>query len=107
MWTIIIFILLILYAVLTANFLFGLIIIMVAILMFVYHYKQVEDIKFSITQQGIEVNNRAYNFSDFRKFWLVYEPPAVKNLYFQFKSFVRPILVIPLQNQNPVKVRKI
>ena len=106
-WAIIIFVLLLLYAVLSANFLFGLIIIITAIILFIYHYKESLEVSFSIAPQGIIINNRTYSFKDFKKFWLVYEPPAVKNLYFQPKSSLKPTMIIPLQNENPVKIRKI
>lgn len=95
------------YAILTANFLFGLIIIMVAILIFVNHNKEPEELTFSIVQNGIMVDDRLYRFKEIKKFWLLYEPPEVKNIYFEFKSGLTPVLMIPLNDQNPLVIRKI
>ena len=106
-WAIIIFVFLLAYSILTANFLFGLIVIIVAIILIVHQQKQTLDIKFFISPRGISINDRFYEFKDLKNFWLVYEPPAIKNLYFKPKSNMRPTLIIPLQNENPVKIRKI
>jgi len=105
-WASIIFFFLLIYSILTANFLFGLIIIMVTILMFAYHHKKEETIEFSILNSGVQINNQVINFNEIKKFWIVYEPPAVKNLYFTTKSLVKPNIVIPLQNENPLKIRE-
>ncbi|MCH7492666.1 hypothetical protein IID19_03715, partial [Patescibacteria group bacterium] len=35
-----------------------------------------------------------------------YEPPEVKNLYFDFKTGIRPSISISLESQNPVNIRK-
>lgn len=107
LWAGLIFAILLLYAVLTANFLFGLIIIMATVIMFVYHHKQETEVKISIQTGGILIDDKLYDFKDFKNFWLVYEPPLIKKLYFAPKSSLKPTLVIPLQNENPVKVRQI
>ena len=106
-WAILSFTLLLLYAVLTANFLFGLIIIMTTIILFLYHHKEPLNVRFVITPDGISIDDKNYSFKELKKFWLIYEPPEVKNLYFEFKSSFKPMLVIPLLDQNPIKVRKI
>ncbi len=106
-WTTLFFLAMLLYAVLTANFLFGLIIIMLVIIMFILHNKEPLEIEFKITQNGIEINNEKYSFKDLENFWIVYEPPHVKNLYFKFKASFKPTLIIPLLDKNPIKVREI
>jgi len=106
-WAGIFFLGLLSYAVFTANFLFGLIMIMAAIILFVSHNKEPENLNFSLSEKGIIVEDKIYPYKDIKKFWLLYEPPEVKNIYFEFKSSFKPILIIPLQNQNPLKVREI
>lgn len=102
----IIFLALLLFSILTANFLFALIVIIATVLMFIYHHKDEEKIEFKISIKGIDINDQHYDFSELKNFWLIYEPPAVKNLYIKTKSFTKPNLVIPLQNQDPNEVRK-
>ncbi|HPA25197.1 MAG TPA: hypothetical protein PLK76_00275 [bacterium] len=95
------------YAILTANFLFGLIIIMVAIIIFINHNKEPRELTFSIVRNGILIENNLYRFKEIKKFWLLYEPPQIKNIYFELQSGLMPILTIPLAEQNPLTVRKI
>lgn len=102
----IIFFGLLLFAVFTANYLFALIILMVAIIIFIYNLKQPAQINFVITEDGIKIGTKFYPWDDFKNFWIIYKPPEVKTLYFDFKG-LRPNLPIYLEDQNPVKVREI
>ncbi len=101
-----IFLVIFAYAILTANFLFGLIAVIIAIIIFLFQQKKPLAVQFSLHPKGVSLNNKDYSFKEFKKFWLLYEPPAVKNLYLDFKSALKPTLVIPLQNQNPVNIRQ-
>ncbi|HPI66992.1 MAG TPA: hypothetical protein PKZ16_00355 [bacterium] len=104
-WTAIFFFGMLAYAILTANFLFGLIIIMVAVIIFINNNKKTEKIFFTISPDGLEIQGRHYAFKEIKNFWLLYEPPEVKNLYFSFKSSLKPTLSVPLINQNPLLIR--
>ena len=42
----------------------------------------------------------------YKSFFIIYQPPEVKSLYFEFKALTKPRLVIPLKDQNPVEIRK-
>ena len=106
-WTTLIGLLLLVFAVVSQNFLFGLIIILVAIILFAYHHKEIENVEFAILDDGIIVGEKFFRFSEIKNFWIIYEPPYVKNLYFEFKSSIKPRLTIPLNDINPVKVREI
>lgn len=106
-YTVLVFLAFLVYAVLTANFLFGLIIIMVTIILFINHNKEPRELAFTIMGTGIMIEDKFYYFKDIKKFWLLYEPPEVKNIYFEFKSSLTPTLMIPLNNQNPLTVRQI
>jgi hypothetical protein len=105
-WATLIFLALLAYAIFSANFLFGLILILVVIILFTYHHREPLEINFEISGDGILIGERQFDYKDFKKFWLVYEPPAIKNLYLEQTSPFKPVIVIPLQNENPVKVRK-
>ncbi|MFA5076189.1 MAG: hypothetical protein WC480_02100 [Patescibacteria group bacterium] len=104
---IIIMALLLLYSVLVANFLFALIVLITAIILFLRSSNEAKEIKFSIFEDGIMVGEKFYNYKEIQNFWLIYEPPVVKNLYFSFGSILLPRVQIPLQDRNPVKVRQI
>lgn len=106
-WASLISLVLLFIAVMTGNFLFGLLIILIAIVLFAHHHKDIEEIEFGITDEGLQIDDKFFDFRDLKHFWIIYEPPVVKNLYFEFKSSTRPRITIPLRDINPVKVRKI
>ncbi len=97
---------LLVYAVATKNFLFGLIIILFALTLFITQRKPA-DVGFKITEDGILIGSRFYPYKEIKNFFIIYEPPEVKSLYFNFKNIFNPHLPIPLEKQDPVKVRKI
>jgi hypothetical protein len=109
------------WAIITFNLLFALIILMSAIILLLHGKREPQELEFKITEDGFViasldwkerrgnpvVNERFYLYKKIKSFYIIYEPPQVKNLYFQFKSGLRPRLSIPLENQSPLKVRKI
>lgn len=97
---------LLIYALMTANFLFALIIVMMAVIILVHQFKEITKINFAIFEDGIKVGTKFYPWEDFKSFWIIYKPPEVKTLYFDFKG-LRPTLPIYLEDQNPVQVREI
>jgi len=44
-------------------------------------------------------------WKDVQRFWIIYQPPEVKNVYIRFTSPLRNRLKIPLMNENPVEIR--
>ncbi len=97
--------LLVLIAIWTDNFLFALIIILVAIIMFLQHHQEAEQVLFQITDLGVIIGYRFYPYGELGDFYIIYQPPVVKTLFIGTKSPVRPTLRIPLYDQNPVEVR--
>ncbi len=98
---------LLVWALISANYLFAIIILMVAVIL----YRQATAIPamlhFAITEDGLELGDRHfYSYKDLATFWVVYEPPEVKRLFFTFKSSIRPHLAVPIEDQNPVAIRK-
>jgi len=66
-----------------------------------------KNLDFAIYERGLRVGEKFYDFKEIKDFYEIYEPPEVKNLYFDFYSWVQPRLQIPLQSKNPVRVREI
>ena len=98
---------LIVYAVYTANFLFAVILIFIAIIQYFNDRSEPLQLDFSITPEGIMIDDKLYAYREIDNFYIIYEPPAVKNLYFIFKNILRPRLAIPLDDQDPVKIREL
>ena len=105
-WAAVVVILLLIYSVFAVNFLFGLITIISALIILMFHRSH-NEVEFKITEDGILVNAKFYDYKDIKNFYIIYEPPAVKTLYFEPKSFFSPRIPISLENKNPVEIREI
>jgi len=100
-------VILIIYAVFTANYLFALILIMAAIIVQIFTKKEPAQINISITNQGIRVNDNYFSYEeDLRSFWILYNPPEVKTLNLDRKQALLPGLILQVENQNPMKIRE-
>jgi len=97
---------LVLYGIFTANFLFSLVIILAGIILYVQSHQDPPQVSFAITELGIIVGARFYAYSELDRFYIVYDPPRVKTLYFETRSAVRPSIRIPLLDEDPVAVRE-
>lgn len=94
-----------LYALLNGNFIFALIAIMITMLIVINHFNTPEMIEFELDHQGIRIGGKRYAYSDLTNFWIIYEPPQVKILYFTLKSPFKPRLSVQLEQTNPIDVR--
>jgi len=106
LWAGIVFALLLAYAIYTLDFLFAVILILAAVIIFVRAREEPVEIDFSIFERGVSVGRKFHAWKEMVCFYIIYEPPEVKNLYFNLKG-LRSRLSIPLKNQNPLKVREI
>lgn len=100
-------VIIIIYAVFTANYLFALIIIMAAIIVQIFTKKEPAKVNVSITNQGVRVNDNYFSYEkDLRSFWILYNPPEVKTLNFDRKQALLPGLTLQIEDQNPIKIRE-
>ncbi len=97
--------LLVVFAIWSDNFLFALIIILSAVILFLQSHQDPPQVPFRITELGVMVNDRFYLYSEFENFYLIYQPPEIKTLFLDTKSALRPTLRIPLLDMNPVEIR--
>ncbi len=99
--------LLLLFSFLTANFLFAVIIIVVAMVIIIHDGREPDMVEFKLTDEGVVVGRKFYDYDELQNFSIVYKPRQdVKNLYFEFKNSIKPRLSIPLENMNPLPIRK-
>lgn len=95
------------YSIMTANFLFAVIIVIAVIIWTLQLRKDPQMIDFSISDKGVTIGSSFYKYESLKKFWIIYNPPETKSLYFDFKSVVKPAISIELQSQNPLKMREL
>lgn len=98
---------LLIYCFFTANFLFAVIIIVTALVVILHDGRHPEMVKFAITDEGIVIGRKFYDYDDVKDFAIIYKPRLeVKRLYFEFKSALKHRLSVPLENINPLVVRE-
>ena len=108
---------LVFYCIATFNFLFLVIVLLTSFIIYIYHEKEVEIIHCKITDSGIHVDRTFYMWKDISSFYIIYEPPRVKNLYLHIKMTSQPhwkwklpivnsSLVVPLEDQDPLSIRQ-
>lgn len=97
---------LLLYALLTSNFVFAVLVLMFAVIMMLRDVRKPERVPVAITTGGIVFGNDFYRYEDVRDFAIIYNPPSVKTLYVTFNGLVNPVLSIALEDMNPNDVRQ-
>ncbi|MFH1291811.1 MAG: hypothetical protein ABIH87_01265 [bacterium] len=93
--------LLLIFGLFTGNYLFILVIVLFAIILFLHSMQDPMEVDFAITETGIVLGNKFYRYSELENFWIIYNPPEVKNLYFGMRSVIKHRLQIPLLDNDP------
>jgi hypothetical protein len=96
---------LIIYSICTANFLFALIIIIAIFILFLRSYNPPRQLNFKIREEGVMLGNQFFPYNTIQNFYIVYKPPIVKKIFFSLKSFL-PDLSIELKDINPLIIRE-
>jgi hypothetical protein len=86
---------------LTAAITFVLIIIVLLIL----STQPTQEVTYKVTKTGIIAGNTLYPFKIIKKFWVIYNPPAVKTLNFETTAYLNNRVTIQLGKQDPVQVK--
>jgi hypothetical protein len=97
---------LLVWAIWSNNFLFAIIVIIISLIFIFQERRKPMNIKLNIREDGLEIGRNFYSYRDLNNFWIIYQPPEVKKIYVSFKSRIAAPLVISLENQNPLKIRK-
>jgi len=98
---------LLIFALISRNFIFALLIILAAFSLYIWSQKEPRKIKFAITARGIMIEKNLYNFDNLKSFWLFYDPPEIKYLSLESKKLFMPYIKIPLGDEDPNKIREL
>ncbi|MCD4761504.1 hypothetical protein K8R32_00930 [bacterium] len=105
-YAIIIALFLLLFSFITGNFLFPVIIITAALIIILNDGKTPMKLRFGLTEEGIKLGNKFYDYDEIKNFAVVYKPRIhVKNLYIEFKGTLQHRLSIPLGDNDPLLIR--
>lgn len=95
------------WAIFTANYLFALIIIILTIVLNSYFRRTPNKLQVALTSEGVAIGPRLYSYTeDLSSFWILYNPPGLKQLHFSRVSTLQPDLIIEIEDQNPLKIRE-
>lgn len=105
-WFLILETLFIIYALITKNYLFLIILILIAIIFYIQEKYPPKTISFEIRKDGIKLGDKKYSYKDIKSFSILYKPEEnVRKLFIEFKNKFVPGIEIPIDNQNPLKIR--
>ena len=102
--SLVIMLLFLLFAFWEQNYLFALIIVLLAIIFSLQGRRKPQQMYFGIYEGGITFHKKYFPYENLKQFWIIFQPPDVKSLYFSFKT-IRPDLIISLGEQNPLTIR--
>jgi sulfur relay (sulfurtransferase) DsrF/TusC family protein len=102
----IITLILIIYAIYTNSATMAIVFIVLAGVYYLTHNQHPKIIDISITELGVFVDKNFYPYNMINSFWIVYSPPYVHNLYLRLSGKTFTKIVIQLDVQDPVEVRR-
>ena len=97
---------LITYSIITANYLFALVIVLFGIVLYLHEMQAPLRVQFALTTTGMVLGRKFYRYTELKNFWIVYQPGQVKNLYFTISGLFRHRLQIPLMDSDPLAIRQ-
>lgn len=90
----------------SSNFLFALIIVLAGIVLIINDSRAPIMINVELGPEGVKVGSTFYDYDEIKNFAVLYKPKqSLKNLYFEFKSSMRPRLSLPLRRLDALTVR--
>jgi len=95
------------YGIWIENYLFIVIVLIIALIYGLNHMQRPLEIMFQINEDGIYVGQRFFKWKELKDFWIAYDPPEVKRLYITHKKKLFPQISIPLEDFNPVAIRRV
>lgn len=88
-------------AVIMANFLFAVIILLSGFIIALYGARVPKTVTFEATPRGIATPKKLYDYDSIGHFWLEFDPPHQKELMLEFKKTFSPHLNIMLGDADP------
>jgi len=95
----------VIYAVITANALFAVIIVLYAIITVYHEIQEPQMGSFGIMDTGIAVHGKFYPYSRINRFWVAYEAGDARAIYFDVTGGWTPRVKVPLNGEDAEEVR--
>ncbi|MFA6424053.1 MAG: hypothetical protein WCV83_01930 [Candidatus Magasanikbacteria bacterium] len=94
------------YGVIAGNYLFALITVLFGIILFMQDMVAPMDVYFAVTNTGVVIGKKYYRYSELTGFWVIYNPPFTKNLYFSQDNVLNHRIQVPLYDYDPMPIRE-
>lgn len=94
------------YAGYTKNVLFAVIILIFDVIILFRHYEKPGMLECEVYDHGVIVGARYIPWKHVKKFWIAYDPPHVKRLYFTHSAGFHHLTSISLEDENPIELRE-
>lgn len=99
--------LLLLYSIWTANYIFGVVIILTALVYFLMEVNDPPDVSCEITTAGVKIGRKFLRYKELQEFWIVYKPGEEHRLFFKPSVFTIGELSAPLGQLDPLQIREL
>lgn len=94
------------YSVYTANFLFAIMILLLAFILVIQEIVPPKVLTVRLTGSGIWIGNSHYAWTEFKGFYLIYQPPEVEKFYLEFDS-PKSDMSLDIVGLDPLAIREI
>jgi hypothetical protein len=98
---------LIVYAIMTNNPLFALILVMMGVMLLINSLHQPKRVQVHLTTAGVVFGDKFWEYEEIRDFALVYRPGVATVLYIDFKKWYMHPQAIEMENANPLMIREV
>ena len=98
---------LLVYSVLTANYLLAMILVIFGFIIIFDHYQSPRPVSIRVAEDGLVVGQKFYPHSSIASFWIAYNPPEIKYLYLDLDQTGNKVLGLPLGDVNPLELREV
>ncbi len=95
------------FAIWQGSFLFGVLVLIGWFTILLFAAKRPRTLKFSISEQGVLVENTFYPWQHLKSFWIFYTPPIHKEISFESKKTLMLHLKVPLGDTDPQRAQEI
>lgn len=87
------------------NMLFGVFVLLAGFTVALYGARPPRIVAFTLSVEGVRIENRVYPYESVKSFWIFYHPPHVKELSVESQKLIMPHIKIPLGDANPTEIR--
>lgn len=93
------------YAVLSGNWTFALVILVIVAIYYYEHGRTPQHIQVLVSRTGIKIGDKEYTYQNIKSFWIIYKPGQVKTLNLRSNSRLLSDVSIDLDGQDPAELR--